>query len=156
MQFVSFEIRRLGDLPWPHGLGKLEYKRLERRMKQLMGDSYGDTDANWRAFVSNPEYRKAVEEELATERWADGLVEDITRSTELVRTAPLFGHRLSDTTDWFDWVRRVSPPHSSDRLWWLWSPAKIGNGGISDGRHRLTFLRLHQPPDYQLLVEVHH
>lgn len=125
-------------------------------MKQIMGDSYHDPEANRRAFESDPQYRKAVDEELANEPWADGLVEDITRSTELVRTAPLFGRRLADTTDWFDWLRRVSPPHTPDRLWWIWSPATIGNGGLGDGRHRLTFLRLHQPPDYQLLVQVHH
>lgn len=155
MRFTSFEIRRLGDLPWPHGLGKLEYKQLERRMERMMGASYADTEANRRAFASNPEYRKAVDEELANEAWATGLIDDINRSTELARTAPLFGHRLEDTADWFDWVRDVSPP-SRDRLWWLWSPAAVGETSIDDGRHRLTFLRLNQSPDYELLVEVRH
>lgn len=42
-------------------------------------------------------------------------------------------------------------------MWdWLYWPVKVFWNGIGDGRHRLTFLRLHRDPEHEVLVRIEH
>jgi hypothetical protein len=48
-----YELRTLDALPWPHGLGKFEYRRLERRLEAMLGVGYLESTVHQRAFQTN-------------------------------------------------------------------------------------------------------
>ena len=149
---IAYEIRSLASLPWPRGLGKMtEYPQLERRMKVLMGASYREPDANREGFENDPRYRLIAVEELETADWSADLIEGVDQATSLAQDCVLLGQRLADQEPWLRWANSIGALDLSTRIW-LMRPARMAGGGIDHGRHRLTYLRLHKPADYRLLV----
>lgn len=66
---------------------------------------------------------------------------------------PCFNEPLAFDSEWDDWAR----PHCGDvglSRAWLASPLRIAGQAIVDGRHCLTYLRFHRPPEYEILVRV--
>ena len=55
---IRYELRTLDSLPWPHGLGKYEYRRLERRLVALLGTRHREPAVHKRAFETNSDYKK--------------------------------------------------------------------------------------------------
>jgi hypothetical protein len=149
---ITYEIRRLGTLPWPDCLGKSEYPKLELELKELLGEDYWDRGANKRALRTNPRYRAIILANLG-KRWAD-LPESVHRATDLARKAPLLGRPLLDESPWLQWARQQHDTEGLFVLDWLSYPAFICEDEIGDGRHRLTYLRFHHGPEYELLVRV--
>lgn len=147
----TYKIRRLGTLPWPRCLGKSEYHKLELALRALLGEDYDDPVANMRALHTNPDYRAIVVRELA-KAWSGDLLESVHRATELAREAPLLGRPLPDEGPWIDWARQYEDTEGFFVMKWLYFPARMEGDEISDGRHRLTWLRLHRDPGYELLV----
>src|SRR5690349_16622752 len=148
----KFTIKTLGELPWPGGLGKSEYYRLELRMKWLLGDRYANPDAHREAMASNPDYRLIVSEELRDERWAGRLLEVATEATVLARSAPLLNQPLPHQGDWLAWTYPYRDTHGYPIYAWLSGAPKVEGGKLTDGRHRLTYLRLLADPDFEVLV----
>ncbi len=72
---TRYELRTLNSLPWPHGLGKAEYRRLERRLIGLLGTGYLKPAVHQRAFETNSEYRTVVLEELGARGWSHDVVD---------------------------------------------------------------------------------
>lgn len=78
---VRYQIRPLGDLPWPHGLGKSEYPELEWRLKRHLGSGYGSRAVHEHALHCDPLYRMIAQDELSKLSWATdllGAVDDVT------------------------------------------------------------------------------
>lgn len=148
-----FVIRRLGSLPWPSGLGKNAgpnhpYKQLERRLRAYLGDDrHFSATAHKRAYLTeDPEYRRIVLYALTQTSWSSGLLDDVEAATDLSRSAPLLNEPLAFDSEWDDWAR----PHCGDvglSRAWLATPLRIAGQAIVDGRHRLTYLRFHRPPE---------
>ena len=101
---ITYEIRKLGTLPWPHCLGKSEYHKLELALKALLGEDYWDPVANMRALHTNPRYRAILLAELGKKRWSADLLESVHRATDLARKAPLLGRPLLDEKPWMQWA----------------------------------------------------
>jgi hypothetical protein len=59
---------------------------------------------------------------------------------------------LTTESLWLDWAA----PHRSDYPVWAWlaNGLTIGKSVIADGRHWLTFLRYHRPPEHEVLVRI--
>jgi len=151
--WCRYELRPLGELPWPHGLGKRDsYPLLERRMQQLLGDEYRDTDANRRWFESSADYREIAESELSNAAWSTDLLASVDAAGVLAQTCPVFGRTLPHSGAWDDWVRPLHTSLGRGVREWLGDPASVTATGIGNGRHRLTFLRLHHPPEHLVLV----
>jgi len=149
----TFQIRTLGSLPWPHGLGKAEYKTLEHRMQRHMGmDTYYSRDAHRVSFDTDPIYRGIALDELCQTHWAQGLVELSARVVTAARTAPLLDKPLTDSEPWCEWARNYDTREAYLRSW-LINPIRVDANEIGDGRHRLTYLRLVTDPSFEILVE---
>jgi hypothetical protein len=147
---IRYEIRTLESLPWPHGLGKFEYRRLERRMEALLGVGYLKPAAHQRAFETNAEYRGAVFEELQATRWSQHVVAVAEATTALAQTAPLLGANLTNDEPWRIWARAQPAANPFVRSW-LISPPDM-TGGFLNARHRITYLRLVRAPSFSVLV----
>lgn len=147
-----FVIRRLGGLPWPHGLGKNAghthpYKKLDTQLKNYLGDSRYDPAVHQRAYQSaDPEYRRIVLDALTQMPWSIDLLDDVDAATILARSSSLFNQPLpDDQSQWSDWARPYCTAKGLTSIW-LGCPADIGPACIADGRHRITYLRFHRPP----------
>lgn len=155
-----FVIRRLGSLPWPAGLGKNvgpshPYNRLEAELRDYLGDDrLFSARAHKRAYLSgDPEYRRIVLLALSQMPWSAGLLDDVEAATALSRSAPLLDQPLSVDAQWDEWARPHCLSVGLSRAW-LASPLRICNQKIGDGRHRLTYLRFHRPPEHEILVRL--
>ena len=73
-------------------------------------------------------------------------------ATELARTFPPLGKVIADIYVWRDWAQphRAHLPRGVFRSL-IYTPA-ITSTGFKDGRHRVAYLRLHHPPEYEILV----
>ncbi|MDO2394747.1 transcriptional regulator [Mycobacterium avium] len=155
-----FAIRRLGALPWPHGLGKNAgdthpYKKLDTQLGSYLGDGRYDPAVHRRAYQSaDPEYRRIVLDALNQMPWSIDLLDDVDAATTLARSSSLFDQPLpDDQSQWSDWARPYCTAKGLSRSW-LGCPADIGPSRIADGRHRITYLRFHRPPEHEILVRV--
>lgn len=151
---VRYEIRPLGSLPWPHGLGKSEYPELEWRMKRHMGSGYADRAAHEHAYHCDPIYRMIVQDELGKLSWAADLLEAVDIATAIAEHSPLRGRTLDDVDEWQTWAWPQRETLSFSIYSWLSSPPRTLplRREIGDGRHRLTYLRLHRGSDHPVLV----
>jgi hypothetical protein len=153
---LTFQIRPLGSLPWPSGLGKFggSYRDLERAMRAHLGDDdFWNPVAHRGAFISgDPVYREIVLTELGRRAWSADLAESVDTATALARLAPLLSQPLTTESPWLDWAA----PHRSDYPVWSWlaNGLNVGESVIADGSHRLTFLRYHRPPEHEVLVRI--
>lgn len=150
---MRYEVRSLGSLPWPPGLGKGgSYSDLETALRAYLGDDdLVDPEVHRRAFVGgDPVYREIVVGHLSRRPWAKDLLDGVDAATEAARSAPLLGKSVPSEGPWLDWAdryREVNP------VWaWLSNGLHIAGARIADGRHRLTYLRFHRPPEHQVLV----
>lgn len=151
---IAYEIRTLDALPWPAGLGKnLEYPGLEYQLGQLLGDSWRDPEVNRHALETNLEYRAILERAFADAPWRARLFDAVQTATELARRSPLLGMKTGDTTAWSTWTRELDSL-DFDTQSWLRHPAKFAHNRFTDGRHRITCLRLHHPPSLPVLVKI--
>lgn len=151
---IAYEIRTLGSLPWPAGLGKnIEYPGLERRLNHLLGHQWRDPDVNRRAFEANPEYRVILEQAFCDAPWRAGLFEGVRCATELARQSPLLSKPTNDPAAWIRWTLTLDPL-DPDTRGWLRYPAKFARNTFTDGRHRIACLRLHHEPNLPVLVKV--
>ncbi len=152
---VRFEIRPLGALPWPHGLGKSEYPDLERRMKRHLGAGYADRGVHERALLCDPLYRVIAEEELGKLSWAADLLAAADAATEIASCSTLVGRSLTGVDVWQSWTWPLRERLGFPVYSWLSSPPRILplQREIGDGRHRLTYLRLHRGPQHRVLVQ---
>lgn len=153
---LTFQIRPLGTLPWPSGLGKYggSYRPLERAMRALLGDDdFWNPEAHRRAFVGgDPDYRRIVLTELGQRAWSADVVDGVDAATALARSAPLLNQSLASMSPWLDWA---APYRSNYPVWaWLTNGLNVGRSSIADGRHRLTYLRYHRPPEHEVLVRI--
>lgn len=153
---LRFVIRPLETLPWPQGLGKHGggYRDLESAMLELLGeDNFWSPEAHRCAFAEgDPDYRRIVLTELGKRNWSADLADGVDRATALARLAPLLDTSLASESPWLDWASR----HRDDYPVWSWlaNGLTVGSSAIADGRHRLTFLRYHRPPEHEVLVRV--
>jgi hypothetical protein len=157
-----FVIRPLDSLPWPPGLGKNAgpghpYTQLEDKLRAYLGDDrLFSAAAHKRAYVSgDPEYRRIVLDTLNQMPWSASILDDVAAASVMASAAPLLGQSLDIDAQWDDWAR----PHCGGvRLSraWLTSPLRVCNSMITDGRHRLTYLRFHRSPETAILVRVDH
>ena len=152
---VRFEIRPLAALPWPHGLGKAEYPDLEWRMKRHLGARYADRGVHERALVCDPLYRMIAEEELGKLSWAADVLTAADAATEIALSSTLLGRSLTGVDEWQSWTWPLRERLGFPVYSWLSSPPRILplQQEIGDGRHRLTFLRLHRGPQHRVLVQ---
>lgn len=152
---VTYRIRPLALLPWPSGLGKGgRYRDLERAMRAHLGeDDFWNPEAHRRAFVDgDPDYRRIVLTELGKQPWTADLVDSVDTATDLARSAPLLNQPLDSESPWLDWA---APRRSDYPVWaWLSNGLNAGESVIADGRHRLTYLRYHRPPEHEVLVRI--
>jgi hypothetical protein len=153
-----FIIRSLGSLPWPHGLGKYEdlghpYNQLEHQLRAYFGDdrSFAVATHEQAYRTGDPEYRRIVLHALNQMPWSAGLLDDVEVATALSRAAPLLNQPLKKDEEWIDWARPHCGAVSLSNAW-LINPLCIDDQWIVDGRHRLTYLRFHRPPEHQILV----
>jgi len=153
---ITFDVRTLGSLPWPARLGKqCEYPGLENKLQRLLGDPWCTPQAHRHALETNPRYRAILEEAFADSPWRAGLFDGVRRATEVAQQAPLRGTRLRDDDPWRQWKRTLGPLDSDTREWLKW-PAGFAHDRFTDGRHRITCLRLHHGPDLPVLVRITH
>lgn len=152
---VRFEIRPLAALLWPHGLGKSEYPDLEWRMKRHLGAGYADREVHERALLRDPLYRMIAEEELGKLSWAADLLAAADAATEIASCSTLLGRSLTGVDEWQSWTWPLRERLGFPVYSWLSSPPRIlpRQREIGDGRHRLTFLRLHRGPQHRVLVQ---
>ena len=152
---VRYQIRPLGDLPWPHGLGKAEYPELEWRMKRHLGNGYGSRAVHERALHCDPLYRMIAQDELSKLSWAADLLSAVDDVIAIASGSPLRGRTLEDVDDWRSWCWPVQESLSFSVYSWLSAPPRIlpSKYEIGDGRHRLTYLRLHRGADHPVLVQ---
>ncbi|MCV7074871.1 hypothetical protein [Mycobacterium szulgai] len=153
---LTFQIRPLGSLPWPAGLGKHggRYRRLEDALRALLAtDDFWNPEAHRRAFVaSDSDYRRTVLTELKHQAWSADLLDGVDTATALARTAPLLNQPLESESSWLDWAA----PHRTDYPVWAWltNGLNASESEIADGRHRLTYLRYHRPLEHEVLVRI--
>jgi hypothetical protein len=155
-----FVIRRLGSLPWPPGPGKNvgpshPYSWLEVELREYLGDDrlFSSRAHKDSYLAGDPEYRRIVVDALSQMPWSAGLLDDVEAATALSRSAPLLDQPLSVDAQWDEWARPHCLAVGLSRAW-LASPLRICNQKITDGRHRLTYLRFHRPPEYEILVRL--
>ncbi len=147
---IRYELRTPDSLPWPHGLGKSEYRRLERRLVALLGSGRLTPAVHKRAFETNVDYKNMVLEELGARAWSRDVIDVAAGAATLAGTAPLLGVDLSDDEQWWAWVRE-QPIANPFVRGWLISPPDI-TGGYLDARHRITYLRFMCGPAFSVLV----
>ncbi len=152
---IRYQIRPLRALPWPHGLGKSEYPELEWRMKRHLGAGHADRRVHEHALSGDPLYRMIAHEELGKLSWAGDLLEAVEEATRIASSSPLLGRALADVDGWRSWAWTFRDAVSFPVYSWLSAPPRIISGTceIGDGRHRLTYLRLHRDPDHPVLVQ---
>lgn len=153
---MTYQIRPLGSLPWPSGLGKhgSRYGNLEHELRALLGDDdFWDTEAHRRAFVSgDPDYRRIVLKELGQLPWSADVVDGVDAATALARSSPLLNQPLDSEAPWLNWA---APHRDNYPVWaWLTNGLNASDTVIGDGRHRLTYLRYHRPPEHEVLVRI--
>lgn len=147
---IRYELRTLDSLPWPHGLGKSEYRRLERRMLALLGTGHLKPAVHKRAFETNSDYKTVVLEELGARAWSRDVIDVAAATATLAGAAPLLGVNLTNAQQWWTWAREQPATNPFVRSW-LISPPDI-TGGYLDARHRITYLRLMCGPSFSVLV----
>ncbi|MDF0532274.1 hypothetical protein P0W64_21195 [Tsukamurella sp. 8F] len=156
------------EVPYPHGLGKLEYKALENDMKRLLGDRQTDVDTNAARFWDT-DYQTLVRRHLAPRFDVAGDIVEIARDA-LVRAEAtgVLGVSYRTTHEARDSYTAALPPRPYHRPpgaagavdGWLRNPPQLyrdsaGTLSVGDGRHRLRYLRsLVQPTDPGFLVLV--
>jgi hypothetical protein len=150
MSITRYELRTLASLPWPHGLGKSEYRRLERRLATLLGHRHLEPAIHKRAFETSSEYKTVVLEELQARAWSSDVIDVAADAAALAGTAPLLGVDLTNEEHWRTWAREQPTSNPFVRLW-LTSPPDI-TAGILDARHRITYLRFMCAPSFSVLV----
>lgn len=158
------------ELPYPRGLGKLEYKALENDMKRLLGDRQTDVDAN-KARFWDADYRTLLHRHLAPRFDVDGDIAQIAREAVVRAEATgALGVSYRTTHEARDRYTAALPPPPYNRPpgaegaidGWLRTPPQLyrdsaGTLSIGDGRHRLSYLRsLVQPtdPGFRVLVRI--
>jgi hypothetical protein len=149
-----FVLRRLDSLPWPAGLGKFEYPGLERRMRALMGSRWGDAEAHRDGLAANLEYRLIADEELSQAHWADGLLETVAEATRAARQAPLLNRPLTGIAEWRQWAELYREQSGYPVFTTLAGLAHVCGDKLNNGRHRLTYLRLHADPSTEVPVRI--
>ncbi len=105
--------------------------------------------------TTNAEYRAILERAFADAPWRAGLFDAVKTATELARQSPLLGTKTSDPTAWSTWTRELDSL-DFDTQSWLRHPAKFALNRFTDGRHRITCLRLHHPPSLPVLVKINY
>jgi len=153
---ITHEIRTLGSLPWPARLGKqCEYPGLEYRLQRLLGDQWCTPEANRHALEHNPQYRAILDQAFADAPWRAGLFNAVRHATELAQQSPLRGTRQVNDDPWRDWTKTLGPLDRDTTQWLKW-PAGFAHDRFTDGRHRITCLRLHHSPALPVLVRITH
>lgn len=152
-----FEIRRLDSLPWPPVLGKganpkHPYWQLREQLEGHLGDSrYHRPAAHRDAFLSgDAEYRRIFMDAVTQLRWSADLPETVDTATAIARTTPMLNAPMADTSAWLDWSRQVCQDEGAG--YWLRDGFTYCGDQIENGRHRLTYLRYHRPPEHEILV----
>ncbi|MGB5113386.1 MAG: hypothetical protein WBO08_17915 [Mycobacterium sp.] len=149
-------MRALGSLPWPTSIGKdLEYPGLRGVVLDYMNPPSGGSRSFEAAFGAEAGLRAAINEALSSAVWAASL-ERIDEALTIGRTSPLLGRVLTDVDPWRQWARPLVEAHGPLVRHWVYYPILLAGSGIGDGRHRLTYLRLHHDPSYPVLVRVNH
>ena len=162
----------VSDLPYPPGLGKIEYDSLERNMRQLMKRHYSDASAHAKVFWF-AEYQALLSTHLAPAFDEIGPIEEIAREAlARAQTSPAFDRDLPGEGVVADDVYRApfgpKPPYPELTATqaaveeWLRYPPRLyyrSNGDliIGDGRHRLSYLRSRvqvADPTFPVLVVV--
>lgn len=147
---TKYELRTLESLPWPHGLGKAEYRRLERRLVALLGTGHLKPAVHKRAFEMNSDYKDVVLEELGARSWSRNVIDVAAAAATLAGASPLLGVNLTSDEHWWAWAREQTTTNPFVRSW-LISPPDI-TGGYLDARHRITYLRFMCDPSFTVLV----
>ncbi|VBA31942.1 hypothetical protein LAUMK4_05627 [Mycobacterium persicum] len=81
---------------------------------------------------------------------------EVDHAYALAEQSPILGQRLLDPFAWRQWAGSLSDQYGNGVRLWLYHPITLTANGISDGRHRLTYLRLHRDSSYRALVRVDH
>lgn len=135
---IGHEIRPLGALPWPPGLGKLiEYPRLQARLTRLLGERSADSAVHEDMVRRrDPAYREVVLTELSAAPWASDLIESVDMATDLARRSPLLNKRFDDASArWVAWAKQSRETVAPSVRSWLESPARVTRESIENGRH---------------------
>ncbi|MGY4649766.1 hypothetical protein ACVWWN_003562 [Mycobacterium sp. URHB0021] len=90
---------------YSYGLGKLGYRRPERRLEAMLGVGYLEPTVHQLAFQTSADYRTLVFKELQATEWSQDVVDVADATTALALTAPLLGFRLTNDESWRLWVR---------------------------------------------------
>lgn len=151
---ISHQMRTLASLPWPATIGKdLEYPRLRRAVLRFLNPANGQPRSFQEAFSAEPSLRATIDAALTQAHWAVSLAE-VDHAYALAEQSPLLGQRLLDPFAWRQWAGPLSDQYGSGMRFWLYHPITSTANGISDGRHRLIYLRLRRDPSYRVLVRV--
>lgn len=153
-----YRIRTIGSLPWPAGLGKSgSYRDLRRLLRTHLGDEqYDSPEAHRHAFLSGDnEYRRIVLEQLTRQQWSPDILDGYDAATRAARSAPLLNQRQETLSEWLNWARAYQHAPGGRPIWCsLSDPITVGpNDHISNGRHRLAYLRYHRPTDHEVIVQ---
>lgn len=155
------------EVPFPEGLGKLEYRGLESDMRHHLGFDFDKSAAHERAFWGDA-YQAILAAHLSVVFDPAGDIIDIAReaivlargneyfqvdladesATRYARAFPPIARSLTRTEkEIFSWARY--PP--------ILFIAKDGSSLITDGRHRLSYLRARiqrADPEFPVLVQL--
>lgn len=157
LMFV-YEIRTLGSLPWPAGLGKGggNYRDLAKLLRAHLGDEHHKSpQAHRHAFLNgDPEYRRIVLEQLSHQHWAADILLGYDAATDAARHAPLLNQYLPMQIEWDAWARPYLHAPAGKPVWYsLSDPITVNSRPeITGGRHRLTYLRYRRPADHEVIV----
>jgi hypothetical protein len=164
-RYTTLPVNRL---PYPEGLGKTEYKGLERGIKQLLGSKWDQQSANEEAFW-NSTYQDLIRTHLAPIFDRHGDIVENAAVAAAARASNVFDEVMNVDIDEADRRYRAGLPSATTlfaRLghaaatWALFPPSFYPDGPvmrIADGRHRLSYLRsLIQPrnPSFPVLVRI--
>jgi hypothetical protein len=151
---VSYEMRRLDSLPWPTSIGKdLEYPGLRGKVLARLGPG---PDAFKTAFEGDSTLRSLIGDALSSAPWAPADLSDVDHLYSCAAQSSLLYRMVNDDISWRRWADPLQQRNGRLVFDWLCNPIRITVNGIGDGRHRLTYLRLHRCPAYLVLVRINH
>jgi len=161
----QYTVIEVSKLPYPAGLGKLEYRRLEHRMRKLLGAEFGDPAANERMFWT-PQYQHVIATYLEPEFAGVDIVSVARAAAEAAQASDVYGQVISHEKAYERYSANLPPRgqyNTQQAANWTLSPPRLEYDGpnliIGDGRHRLSLLRSivePQQPDFPVLVQLFH
>ncbi|MCV7225280.1 hypothetical protein [Mycolicibacterium komossense] len=160
----------VSELPYPHGLGKVEYETLEHGMRKLLGPNHSDQDTNAKMFWTR-QYQQLLRDHLKPHFDSGGDIVQIAHAAaESAHSSAVFDQTLSADgytayTQYIaglpTWTDRHPSIAAREAARWTHHPPTLYIDAetftIDDGRHRLSLLRsLIEPTtsDFPVLVRI--